>query len=77
MDDLYYAKKIEVDPQLEEILSLLPVVDFDTYKDFLGDFGEDFPYKSFFIANIKEEDGVSFLVRTEGYTYARYVAELI
>ena len=76
-DDLYYAKKIQVDPQLESILSLLPVVSFDTYEDLLEDFGEGFPYKRFFIANINEEDGVSFLVRPEGYDYARYLAELI
>jgi hypothetical protein len=77
INDLYYAKKIEVDPQLEAILSLLPIVDFDTYEDLLEDYGEDFPYKRFFIANIKEDDGVSFLVRPEGYPYARYLAELI
>ncbi len=77
LDDLYYAKKIQVDPQLESILGLLPVINFDTYKDFLGEYGEDFPYRKFFIANINEEDGVSFLVRPDGYSYARYVAELI
>jgi hypothetical protein len=77
LEDLNYAKKIQVDPQLEAILSLLPVVDFDTYEDLLEDFGDDFPYKRFFIANIKEDDGVSFLVRPDGYSYARYIAELI
>jgi hypothetical protein len=77
LDDLYYSKKIQVDSQLETILSLLPVVNFETYEDFLDDYGEDFPFKKFFIANVEEDDGVTFLVRTEGYSDARYVAELI
>jgi hypothetical protein len=77
LDDLYYTKKVKVDPQLEAILSLLPVVDFDTYNALLEDYGEEFPFKKFFIANIQEDDGVTFLVRPDGYSYARYVAELI
>jgi hypothetical protein len=77
MDDLNYAKKIQVDPQLEAILSLLPVVNFDTYEDLLDDYSDDFPFKRFFIANIEEDDGVTFLVRPDGYPYARYLAELI
>lgn len=77
LDDLYYAKKIQVDPQLEGILAALPVVNFDTYQDLLGEYGDDFPFKKFFIANINEEDGVSFLVRPDGFDYARYIAELI
>lgn len=77
LEDLNYAKKIQVDPQLESILSLLPVINFDTYESFLGDYGQDFPYRQFFIANINEDDGVSFLVRPDGFDYARYVAELI
>jgi len=77
LDDLSYAKKIQVDPQLDAILSLLPVIDFDTYEDLLGDYNDDFPYKRFFIANVKEDDGVSFLVRPDGFPYARYIAELI
>ena len=77
IEDLNYAKKIQVDPQLEAILSLLPVINFDTYEDLLGDYGDDFPYKRFFIANVIEDDGVSFLVRPDGFPYARYIAELI
>jgi len=77
LEDLNYAKKIQVDPQLESILSLLPVVNFEMYEDLLGNYGEDFPYKRFFIANVMEDDGVTFLVRPDGFDYARYVAELI
>jgi hypothetical protein len=77
LDDLYYTKKVQVDPQLESILSLLPVVNFDTYEELLENYEEDFPFKRFFIANIKEDDGVSFLVRPDGFNYARYIAELI
>lgn len=76
IDDLYYAKKIKVDPQLEAILDVLPVVEFDTYEDLLGNYTEEIP-RTFFIANVLEEDGVSFLVDPSGFEYARYIAELI
>lgn len=75
-EDLYYIKKIKVDSQLETILNFLPVVDFDTYEDLLGEYNEELP-KQFFIANVLEEEGVSFLVDRSGYEYARYIAELI
>jgi hypothetical protein len=76
LDDLYYVHKIQVDPQLEAILSLLTVIDLDTYEDLLQEFDNSVP-KTFFIANILEEDGVSFLIDPSGYNYARYIAELI
>ena len=78
LDDLSYIKKVKVDPQLETLLELLPVVDFNTYDNLLESWGEDFPFsETFFVANVLEEEGVSFLVRPDGYDYARYIAELI
>ena len=78
ISDLNYIKKLQVDPQLEAILGLLPIVNFNTYEDMLDNWEEDFPFmKTPFICNIEEDEGVSFLIRPEGYNYARYIAELI
>ena len=78
IDELNYVKKLQVDPQLEEIIGFLPIVNFNTYENMLGNWGEDFPFmKTPFVCNVEEDDGVSFLIRPEGYDYARYIAELI
>jgi hypothetical protein len=76
LEDLFYCKKIKANPILESILSNLPVKDFKTYEELLSDFSDNLP-KTFFIAKVLEDEGVSFLVNPEGYDHARYIAELI
>jgi hypothetical protein len=79
VEDLFYSRKIKVDNRLEEVLGNLPVINFNTYESLLENWGSDSPLKKekFFIANVLEESGVSFLVRPEQYDYAKYIVELI
>ena len=74
-----------VDPDMvEEILKDLPVVLFKYYYEtgnmtgLFGDWPEDFEYRRVpFIANVEEDEGRSFLIEPEGYTYPRYITELV
>jgi hypothetical protein len=79
----------EVDPskvnnEMSKLIEPLPVISFKYYysdKNFLGLFGdwpEDFPFiMTPFIATCLEEEDRTFLIEPEGFTYARYITELI
>jgi hypothetical protein len=78
LNELNYIKHIEVNPMLESILNLLPVVTFPLYEDMLSDWGNDFSLsKTFFVGKVEEDETATFLVRPDGHNDAHYIAELI
>lgn len=82
VDDI--ERETEVNAEIEDELSRLPVLSFKDYRSdgkmlgLLDDWPDDFPYRNMpFIANVESDEGRSFLVDPEGYSYARYVTEIV
>jgi hypothetical protein len=82
----FELRTVKVTPggSLEKHLEDLPVVTFKYfYDDTEGNYGlfsnawpNDFPYERFFIANVLEAEGRSYLVDPNGFDNARYIIEL-
>lgn len=77
-------KETEVTTQIEKEIEKLPILSFKDYEGkgnilgLLDDWPEDFKYRDIpFIANILSDPDRTFLVDPEGFSYARYITELI
>jgi hypothetical protein len=73
LDDLPQTSEDKLPPNIKDLLNQLPVMeiddDFNTFEDCFD--GNQQIYL------LEHEDGRKFFVDTQGYTYARYVGELV
>jgi hypothetical protein len=73
LDDLFQTVEDKLPPSIKTYLHQLPVMeiddDFNTFEDCFD--GNQQIYL------LRHEDGRKFFVDTQGYTYARYVGELV
>jgi hypothetical protein len=83
--DVYTKTEVTLTSTLGKILENLPIIDFKSYYSMPGSTGlfvhdewpEDFPKYQFFVTNVEQDEGVTYLVNTEGARYPRYMTQLV